>query len=41
MAVDVVGYSRPMVEDEAVTAKAVREHREAAVCFDKGPLNFD
>jgi adenylate cyclase len=31
MAVDVVGYSRLMGEDEAGTAKAVREHREAAV----------
>ena len=31
MAVDVVGYSRLMSEDEAGTAKAVREHRRAAV----------
>ena len=30
MAVDVVGYSRLMGEDEAATARAVREHREAA-----------
>jgi class 3 adenylate cyclase len=30
MAVDVVGYSRLMGEDEAGTAKAVREHRKAA-----------
>src|SRR5580700_6788380 len=30
MAVDVVGYSRLMGEDEAGTAIAVREHREAA-----------
>src|SRR5277367_5553314 len=30
MAVDVVGYSRLMGEDEAGTAAAVREHREAA-----------
>jgi class 3 adenylate cyclase len=30
LAVDVVGYSRLMGEDEAGTAKAVREHREAA-----------
>ena len=30
MAVDVVGYSRLMGEDEAGTARAVREHREAA-----------
>jgi hypothetical protein len=30
MAVDVVGYSRLMGEDEAGTAVAVREHREAA-----------
>jgi adenylate cyclase len=27
---DVVGYSRLMGEDEAGTAKAVRDHREAA-----------
>jgi class 3 adenylate cyclase/pimeloyl-ACP methyl ester carboxylesterase len=31
MAVDVVGYSRLMGEDEAGTATAVREHRRAAV----------
>ncbi len=30
MAVDVVGYSRLMGEDEAGTARAVREHRDAA-----------
>jgi class 3 adenylate cyclase/pimeloyl-ACP methyl ester carboxylesterase len=30
MAVDVVGYSRLMGEDEVGTAKAVREHRKAA-----------
>src|ERR1700676_873578 len=30
LAADVVGYSRPMGEDEAGTARAVREHREAA-----------
>lgn len=30
MAVDVAGYSRLMGEDEAGTARAVREHREAA-----------
>ena len=30
MAIDVVGYSRLMGEDEAGTAIAVREHREAA-----------
>ena len=30
MAVDVVGYSRLMGEDETGTAKAVREHRKAA-----------
>jgi adenylate cyclase len=30
MAVDVVGYTRLMGEDEAGTAKAVREHRKAA-----------
>src|SRR5947209_9302129 len=33
MAVDVVGYSRLMGEDEAGTARAVREHRDAG-----GPL---
>src|SRR6202453_73049 len=31
MAVDVVGYSRLMGEDEAGTARAVREHRAAAL----------
>src|SRR5271163_439271 len=31
MAVDVVGYSRLMSEDEVGTAKAVREHRRAVV----------
>src|ERR1700722_6345645 len=30
MAVDVVGYSRLMGDDEAGTAGAVREHRDAA-----------
>src|SRR5450755_4332573 len=30
MAVDVVGYSRLMGEDEAGTARAVKEHRDAA-----------
>ena len=30
MAVDVVGYSRLMGEDEAGTAREVREHRQAA-----------
>jgi hypothetical protein len=30
MVIDVVGYSRLM--DEAGTARAVREHREAAQC---------
>jgi class 3 adenylate cyclase len=30
MAIDVVGYSRLMGEDESGTARAVREHREAA-----------
>jgi class 3 adenylate cyclase len=30
LAADVVGYSRLMGEDGAGTAKAVREHREAA-----------
>jgi class 3 adenylate cyclase len=30
MAVDVVGYSRLMGEDEGGTARAVREHRDAA-----------
>jgi TolB-like protein/class 3 adenylate cyclase/Flp pilus assembly protein TadD len=36
LAADVVGYSRLMGEDEAGTARAVREHREAA-----GPLVAD
>src|SRR5271165_3444512 len=36
MAVDVVGYSRLMSEDEAGTAKAVREHRRAAVPIVQG-----
>jgi TolB-like protein/class 3 adenylate cyclase len=36
LAVDVVGYSRLMGEDEAGTARAVREHREAA-----GPMVAD
>jgi class 3 adenylate cyclase/pimeloyl-ACP methyl ester carboxylesterase len=36
MAVDVVGYSRLMGEDEAGTAKAVREHRKAAVPIVRG-----
>ena len=31
LAVDVVGYSRLMGEDEAATARAVREHRDAAL----------
>ncbi len=30
LAADVAGYSRLMCEDEAGTARAVREHREAA-----------
>jgi class 3 adenylate cyclase len=30
MAIDVVGYSRLMGEDEAGTARAVRQHRDAA-----------
>ena len=33
MAIDVVGYSRLMGEDEAGTAQAVREHRDAARPF--------
>ena len=33
LAADVVGYSRLMGEDEAGTARAVREHREAAAPF--------
>ncbi len=33
MAVDVVGYSRLMGEDEAGTARVVREHRDAARPF--------
>ena len=36
MAVDVVGYSRLMGENEAGTAKAVREHRRAAVPIVRG-----
>jgi TolB-like protein/class 3 adenylate cyclase len=38
MAIDVLGYSRLMGEDEAGTARAVREHREAArpLVADKG-----
>ena len=36
MAIDVVGYSRLMGEDEAGTARAVREHREAAQPLVKG-----
>jgi class 3 adenylate cyclase len=38
MVVDVVGYSRMMGEDEAGTALAVREYREAATPLfaDKG-----
>src|SRR5271155_3737294 len=36
MAVDVVGYSRLMGEDEAGTARAVREHRNAARPIVKG-----
>jgi class 3 adenylate cyclase len=34
MAVDVVGYSRLMGEDEAGTVRAVREHREAQDVID-------
>jgi hypothetical protein len=30
LAADIVGYSRLMGEDEAGTARTVREHREAA-----------
>jgi adenylate cyclase len=37
MAIDVVGYSRLMGEDEAGTAQAVREHREAARPIVAGP----
>jgi adenylate cyclase len=38
VAVDVVGYSRLMEEDEAGTARVVREHRDAArpVVRDRG-----
>jgi adenylate cyclase len=38
MAVDVVGYSRLMGEDEAGTARIVREHRDAArpIVSDRG-----
>ncbi len=38
LAADVVGYSRLMGEDEAGTAKAVREHREAATVPDEHVL---
>jgi hypothetical protein len=30
VAIDVIGYSRLMGEDESGTARSVREHREAA-----------
>jgi hypothetical protein len=33
LAVDFVGYSRPMGEDEAGTARAVSEHRERHVRY--------
>ena len=36
LAADVVGYSRLMGEDEAGTARAVREHREAATSIVRG-----
>jgi adenylate cyclase len=36
LAADVVGYSRLMGEDEAGTARAVREHREAATPIVRG-----
>jgi adenylate cyclase len=36
LAADVVGYSRLMGEDEAGTAKAVRERREAAAPIVRG-----
>jgi class 3 adenylate cyclase len=36
LAADVVGYSRLMGEDEAGTAHAVREHREAAAPIVRG-----
>ena len=36
LAVDVVGYSRLMGEDETGTARAVREHREAAAPIVRG-----
>jgi TolB-like protein/class 3 adenylate cyclase len=36
LAADVVGYSRLMGEDEARTARAVREHREAATSIVSG-----
>jgi class 3 adenylate cyclase len=36
MAVDVVGYSRLMSEDEAGTARAVHGHREAAAPIVRG-----
>jgi hypothetical protein len=34
LAADVVGYSRLMGDDEAGTARAVRDHREAATPLD-------
>ena len=36
LAADVVGYSRLMGDDEAGTARAVREHREAATPIVRG-----
>ena len=36
LAADVVGYSRLMGEDEAGTARAVREHRQAAAPIVRG-----
>ena len=36
LAADVLGYSRLMGEDEAGTARAVREHREAAAPIVRG-----
>jgi hypothetical protein len=39
MAIVVVGYSRLIGDDEAGTARAVREHREAAQCNSISPRN--
>jgi hypothetical protein len=38
LAIDVVGYSRPMGEDEVGAAPAVHEHREPARAVDHAAL---